>query len=226
MSYKGTKHSSMSFAFNSLGIFPTSRLYAKGGSITLGLLQSSAAGIGRCRCYSKKLSSSPTNSGKEASRVQDPSNKIYKLISKSKLLTRLSKNPTIGHYFDKLAETSPVSTISSFLILHEITAIVPLFGFWWMLYSLNLNEQYELPLYFKELLDQCGDSIEKLVGEHSRGFDRNRLVLSGAISYAIVKVLYPVRVLFSIWAAPYFFKWFLSPFKKLGKLLRPGKRSS
>ncbi|CAR23533.1 Mrx11p [Lachancea thermotolerans CBS 6340] len=216
----------MSLAFTSLGLSPASRLYAKGGSIALGLLRPSAVGVERCRCYSKKASSSNTVSEKAVGPAKDPSNKIYKLISKSKLLTRLSKRPAIGHYFDKLAETSPVSTISSFLILHEITAIVPLFGLWWVLYSLNLNEQYELPLYFKELLDQCGDSIEKLVGDRSQGFDRNRLVLSGAISYAIVKILYPARVLFSLWAAPYFFKWFLGPFKKLGSLLRPGKKSS
>ncbi|SCU95345.1 LANO_0E10088g1_1 [Lachancea nothofagi CBS 11611] len=146
--------------------------------------------------------------------------KLHKFIAKSRLLTKLSKKPRFRAYFDKLSQTNPVSTITSFLILHEITAIVPLFTLWWALYTLNLDDQYDLPVYFKDLLDRCGDSIEKLVGDHCQGFDRNRLVLSGAVSYAIVKVLYPARVLVSLWAAPFFFKWLLNPFQRLARTFK------
>ncbi|SCW03542.1 LAFE_0G12772g1_1 [Lachancea fermentati] len=167
------------------------------------------------RFYSKNSSSSEDEIAKQK---RDKSvDRIHKIISKSRMLTKLNQQPRFKHYFDQLAETSPLSTITSFLILHEFTAIVPLFGFWWILYTLNLSDQYELPVYFTDQLNRCGDAIEKLVGNHYEGYDRNRLILSGAISYAIVKLLYPLRVLVSLWGAPYLVKWILEPFKRLRK---------
>ncbi|SCV03256.1 LAME_0H08966g1_1 [Lachancea meyersii CBS 8951] len=175
--------------------------------------------IAQLRCNSTQ------NQSKNQEPVGPPQNldRLHKFIAKSRFLTKLNEKPKFRAYFDKLAHTSPVSTITSFLILHEITAIVPLFGLWWALYKLNLDEQYNLPVYFKELLNQCGDSIEKLVDNYDQGFDRNRLILSGAVSYAIVKVLYPIRVLVSLWAAPFFLKWVLAPFRKLGQLFKRQK---
>ncbi|SCU85121.1 LADA_0D05820g1_1 [Lachancea dasiensis] len=151
--------------------------------------------------------------------------RLHKFIAKSRFLTKLNERPKFRAYFEKLGKTNPVSTVSSFLIMHEITAIVPLFAFWWALYTLNFDEQYDLPVYFKDLLDRCGEVIEKLVGDHDKGFDRNRLVLSGALSYAIVKLLYPLRILVSMWAAPFFLRWCLTPFRMLGRKLRSDKPS-
>ncbi|CEP61966.1 Mrx11p LALA0_S04e04676g [Lachancea lanzarotensis] len=165
-------------------------------------------------------SSSDQTKSQETPKTSPNLDKVHKLIAKSAFLTKLNEKPKFKAYFDKLGQTSPVSTITSFLILHEVTAIVPLFALWWVLYKLNLEEQYNLPIYFKDLLNQCGDSIQKLVDNHDQGFDRNRLILSGAISYAVVKVLYPVRVLVSLWAAPFFFRWVIAPFKKVGELFK------
>lgn len=141
--------------------------------------------------------------------------KLHKLIRRSRLLTKLNGNPRYKKYFNNLSEAGAVSTVTSFLILHEITAVLPLFVLWGLLYSLDIHEQYELPVYFKDLLNKCGDSIDRLVGEYCDDWDKDRLILSGAISYAIVKLLYPVRIIFSFWAAPYMGKWIVKPFKTL-----------
>lgn len=154
----------------------------------------------------------PTVKGEKA-KGQD---KLHKIIAKSKLLSRLNKNPKFSTYFNRLSDAGVTSSVTSFLILHEVTAIVPLFGLWWVLYQLDLHDQYELPLYFTNLLNQCGEAMEKLVGdEYSEGLDRNRLILAGAISYALVKMFYPVRVLLSLWGAPYLGRWLLKPISKL-----------
>ena len=146
--------------------------------------------------------------------------KLHRIIKRSSFLTKLNSNPKYKHYFDKLSEAGAVSTVTSFLILHEITAIIPLFALWGILYNLDISDQYEMPVYFKDLFNKCGESISKLVGEYDNGWDRDRLVVSGAISYAIVKFLYPVRVLFSLWAAPYMWMLVVAPFKKLRALFR------
>ncbi|CAH00685.1 Mrx11p [Kluyveromyces lactis] len=158
------------------------------------------------------------NSSKvEPSKIDD---RLHRLIKKSKFLTRLNGNPRYKHYFDKLSEAGAVSTMTSFLILHEITAIVPLFALWGLLYNLDLSDQYEMPVYFKDLLNKCGESIGKLIGDYDNGWDRDRLVVSGALAYAIVKVLYPARILFSLWAAPYVGTFVIMPFTKLRALIR------
>ncbi|SCV02702.1 LAMI_0H02124g1_1 [Lachancea mirantina] len=149
--------------------------------------------------------------------------RIHKLIARSRTLSKLNEIPRFKRYFDQLSQTSAVSTITSFLVLHEITAIVPLFSLWWVVYQLNLGHELALPVYFTDLLNRCGEAMERLVGDHYTGFDRSRLVLSGAISYAIVKMLYPVRVFLSLWAAPYFTKWALTPFIKVRKAIKAKK---
>lgn len=177
--------------------------------------------VGLRRCYSTEREMKQSNSVKAATETPD---RLRKIISKSRMLSRLNQNPKFAHYFSRLSEAGVTSTVTSFLILHEITAIVPLFSLWWVFYQLDLPDQYELPLYFTNLLNQCGDAMEKLVGDdYSKGFDKNRLILSGAISYAIIKVLYPLRVLVSLWAAPYLGKLLLMPLRKLKSLLKTKK---
>lgn len=190
---------------------PLKALTSKG--LVIGPLQHH---IGLPRFYSAERETKPPSSVKGAIETH---NRLQKIISKSRTLSKLNQNPKFAHYFSRLSEAGVTSTVTSFLILHEITAIVPLFGLWWVFYQLDLPDQYELPLYFTNLLDQCGDAMEKLVGDdYSKGFDKNRLILSGAISYAIIKVLYPLRVLVSLWAAPYLGKLLLLPLRKIKSL--------
>lgn len=165
------------------------------------------------RGYSTEVEETQRPALKKNEKSQD---RLHKIIARSKILSKLNKNPKFAGYFDRLSEAGVTSSITSFFVLHEITAIIPLFGLWWVLYQLDLPDQYELPLYFTDLLNRCGEAMERLVGEeYSEGLDRNRLILAGAISYALVKMLYPVRVLVSLWGAPYFGRWLLAPIRKL-----------
>lgn len=196
------------------------------------LLNSTARTLRRCSLKKQQihLASSPlqllllrsySSTNEKKPTLNKRQDRLHRIISKSRILTRLNKQPRFALYFDKLSEAGITSTVTSFLILHELTAIAPLFAFWYVLYQLDLPEQYELPVYFKDLLNQCGDAIEKLVGdEYSSGFDHNRLILAGAISYAIVKLLYPLRVLVSLWGAPYVGRWLLGPFRKIKSKLK------
>lgn len=142
--------------------------------------------------------------------------RLHKLISKSKVLTKLNSNPKFSHYFDRISEAGTLSTFASFLLIHELTAILPLLLLWWVFYSLDIHDGHDLPHVFQNLVDQCGKAINKLVGDkYNDTLDKGRLVIAGTLAYAIVKLLYPVRILFSIWGAPYVGKWLLLPFYKL-----------
>ncbi|CAR28623.1 hypothetical protein ZYGR_0S02570 [Zygosaccharomyces rouxii] len=159
---------------------------------------------------------------------QNQQDRLHKIIAKSKILSKLNQNPRFASYFARLSDAGVTSTVTSFLILHEFTAIVPLFGLWYIFYQLDLPEQYELPLYFTDLLNRCGDAMEKLVGDkYASDLDHNRLILAGAISYSIVKLLYPIRVFASLWGAPYVGRWILSPFRRIrSKYAKKGEKSA
>ncbi|QLQ81894.1 hypothetical protein HG537_0G01480 [Torulaspora globosa] len=173
------------------------------------------------RSYSAGADETERSTLEEKKKAED---RLHRIIAKSRILSRLNKNPKFAGYFDRLSEAGVTSTVTSFLVLHELTAIVPLFGLWWVFYQLDLPDQYELPLYFTDLLNRCGEAMERLVGdEYSEGLDRNRLILAGAISYALVKMLYPVRVLISLWGAPYFGRWLLVPINMLKTKAGSGK---
>ena len=60
--------------------------------------------------------------------------RLHKLISKSKVLTKLNSNPKFSHYFDRISEAGTLSTFASFLLIHELTAILPLLLLWWVFY--------------------------------------------------------------------------------------------
>ncbi|CAI4036832.1 hypothetical protein SMKI_16G1300 [Saccharomyces mikatae IFO 1815] len=147
--------------------------------------------------------------------------KLHKIISKSRLLTRLNRNPKFSHYFDRLSEAGTVPTLTSFFILHEVTAILPLFLLWWLIYNLDISDDFKLPSFFNGLMDSCHTAMEKFVGKrYQECLNKNKLILSGTIAYVTVKLLYPVRICISIWGAPYFGKWLLLPFQKLKHLIK------
>ena len=144
--------------------------------------------------------------------------KLKNIIDKSKLLTRLRKNPRFSRYFDKLLEASPIPTIASFFILHELTAIIPLFSVWYLLYNWNILGDINLS---GDFITQCSDAIERLVGTRASEFaDKHRLIISGALSYALVKILAPARILVSLWGAPYVARWMVIPFRNFRNMLR------
>ncbi|CAI1764961.1 hypothetical protein SEUBUCD646_0P02400 [Saccharomyces eubayanus] len=159
-----------------------------------------------------------TENAESAKRGKD---KLHKIISKSRLLTRLNKNPKFSHYFDRISEAGTVPTITSFFILHELTAILPLFLLWWLFYNLDISDDLKLPNFLNGLMESCHAAMERFVGKrYQECLNKNKLILSGTIAYVTVKLLYPVRICFSIWGAPYFGKWLLLPFQKLKHLIK------
>ena len=78
---------------------------------------------------------------------------------------------------------------------------------------IGAGEEAEAERRAKERKDAKG--IEK--GKSLKWWDRSekgvRLVVEFATAYAIVKALLPVRIFVSVWAAPWFARWSIIPFK-------------
>lgn len=180
--------------------------------------------------YSTSESSTPTSqvntTAGTTSEVTKERERLEKFIRKSKLLARLNKNPRFNGYFERLRQVGAVPTITSFFILHELTAAIPLLICWYLLYHLDLWDDYNITESSNPLLIKCGHAIERMVGDKYETLDKHRLVITGAISYAVVKVFGPLRLLASLWAAPYFGKYLILPFYKLKPLLKRVSRRS
>ncbi|KAJ5647256.1 hypothetical protein N7490_003628 [Penicillium lividum] len=137
---------------------------------------------------------------------------------------------------------APVTHVTSFLILHEITAIVPLFGlvaaFHYGNWMPDLASGTEGNNAFDEGAARFGRWLRKkgwvdesdvsVVAEHEVAASRDssgkeragvRLVLEFATAYAITKALLPVRIAASVWATPWFAKAVLNPTTRAAKRL-------
>ncbi|PKY03889.1 hypothetical protein P168DRAFT_210139, partial [Aspergillus campestris IBT 28561] len=134
---------------------------------------------------------------------------------------------------------APATYITSFLILHELTAIVPLFGLvaafhygnW--LPDLTANRSFEEGTQrFARWLRKKGwvedADVESVVGEGSSDDSIGRLsptkeaaggkegtgawlILEFATAYAITKAFLPLRIAASFWATPWFARVVVSP---------------
>lgn len=150
--------------------------------------------------------------------------------------------------------SAPLTHISAFLILHELTAIIPLLGL------VGAFHYYQwLPPFFAEGtwvvagvekfgnyfrrkgwidagvtreaadLAQRGEAGKVEQGRISRWWNRGetgtRLVVEFATAYAVVKALLPLRLLLSVWGAPWFARWTVVPFNNIVKgLFRRGPK--
>ncbi|KAH6719420.1 hypothetical protein BKA61DRAFT_473408, partial [Leptodontidium sp. MPI-SDFR-AT-0119] len=125
-----------------------------------------------------------------------------------RILTRL---PRFLHPYTTALRTAPISHLTSFLILHEITAIVPLVGLATTFhYAGWLPETWVQGRWVNEGVERFGRYFGR------RGFERGtRILVEVATAYAITKVLLPVRVLVSVWGAPWFARAVLGRFGRL-----------
>jgi hypothetical protein len=134
---------------------------------------------------------------------------------------------------------SPVTHITSFLILHEITAILPLFGlagaFHYGTWMPDLASQTGETNAFDEGAARFGRWLKKkgwvdesdvnTVAEHETTGEKTvnragvRLVLEFATAYAITKALLPVRLAASVWATPWFARSIFTPTANLARRL-------
>ena len=145
--------------------------------------------------------------------------------------------------------SAPLTHVTAFLILHELTAIIPLFGLAGAFHYYNW-----LPPFFAEGkwvvsgVEKFGSwfkkrgwikegektSLEADVGEDGKGtmkvekretrkstvfkwWNRGeggvRWVVEFATAYAVVKALLPLRIVLSVWGAPWFARWTVVPLR-------------
>ncbi|KAH0288745.1 hypothetical protein M436DRAFT_42883 [Aureobasidium namibiae CBS 147.97] len=135
----------------------------------------------------------------------------------------------------KPLRNAPISHITAFLVLHELTAIIPLFGLTFAFHKFDwlppvFSEGYwvkegveKFGRYFRRkgwIRDADGEGFEKdenrkgLAKWWPRGEDGVRLLVEVATAYAITKALLPLRLGLSIWFAPSFAKISTLPIKR------------
>ncbi|KAF7596594.1 hypothetical protein BBP40_000995 [Aspergillus hancockii] len=137
---------------------------------------------------------------------------------------------------------APGTHITSFLILHEITAIVPLFVLVAAFHYGNWLPDLTSSIAFAEGTQRFGrwlrkkgwvEDVEMDVTGVDGGVDHRdyvaekqsaegekkgvRLVLEFATAYAVTKALLPLRIAASVWATPWFARVVLTP---VGRQLR------
>lgn len=147
----------------------------------------------------------------------------------SRLARIESRLPKFLRRYTVPLRNAPVSHITAFIILHELTAVVPLFGLAAAFHYTNW-----LPPYISEG-KWISDSTEKIgkwmrkkkwISDDKgggrwwgRGEKGTRLVVEFATAYAITKVLLPLRLVLSIWGTPWFARLTVLPVTaKLGLL--------
>ena len=135
---------------------------------------------------------------------------------------------------------APVSHITSFLILHEVTAVVPLLGLWATFHYTNW-----LPPYFSEGkwvhegMEKFGryfrkkrwfgfgkaktgpgegedlEAMKREVGKRELWWNRGqggvRILVEVATAWAVTKALLPFRIILSVWGTPWFARTVLKP---------------
>ncbi|KAJ2809402.1 hypothetical protein H4R20_000127 [Coemansia guatemalensis] len=120
------------------------------------------------------------------------------------------QKPTVSRWKRFLGPVGerPISHITAFGILHEVTAIVPLVGFYFM-----LSDSNQRAVFPDEVLEESNRYINKLRGYVGlEPIDKDSLVLARlTTSYIMVKFLAPARVLVSLALTPATAKWCVVP---------------
>lgn len=144
--------------------------------------------------------------------------------------------PRFLHKYTNALGNAPVTHITSFLILHELTAVIPLFGLagyfhythWlppWIAEGAWVAAGVErFGRYFRRkgwIRSEEADEAEREADEmrKMRGVDKSwkvgeggvRLVVEFATAYAVVKMLLVPRIVFSVWATPGFARGVVTP---------------
>ncbi|KAK6204867.1 uncharacterized protein RJT21DRAFT_117329 [Scheffersomyces amazonensis] len=137
----------------------------------------------------------------------------------------LKRIPKIFRPYASRFITAPVSHSVSFLILHELTAIIPLVGIWYALYKYpEYFSTYSTTITENDLYIKGVEVINKSVEKYQLGVDdvseKMRLISAGASSYVIVKLLGPARIIVSIGLMDPFARWIILPIYNVFAVLR------
>lgn len=111
---------------------------------------------------------------------------------------------------------APVSHVTAFLVLHELSAVVPLVGIWYMFHKYQWAIPLDLPSW---AIDKGTHIIDKSMAQFDfQNFsfqEKANFIMEGAYAYVIVKGLFPVRIIFSVLFMPFFAKYFVIPFTRM-----------
>ena len=129
---------------------------------------------------------------------------------------------------------APVSHVTAFLILHEITAVIPLLAL-----AAAFHYSNWLPPYISEgkWVTQGTEKFGRWMRKRNwiteekgsgrwwgRGEGGVRIVVELATAYAITKALLPLRLVLSVWGTPWFARWTVLPFtNRITKMFRRSK---
>ena len=119
--------------------------------------------------------------------------------------------------------TAPASHITAFLLLHEVTAVVPVIGFTALFYYTQWLPPFSAEKYVAKYTQQFGDYLRRkgyfkegkkpgrLATWWNRGEGGVRFFTAFTTAYAITKVLFPLRLVVSVWCTPWFGRWTVIP---------------
>ena len=128
----------------------------------------------------------------------------------------IKKLPPFLHPYFANFLNFPVSHLTSFLVLHELTAVVPLFGLWSLFTHLDWPAASTITELLPPALVQSGEKyIDAMATRNSWTDLAGDNILRGALAYAVVKVLMPVRALLSVLATPWFAERVVIPVTRL-----------
>ncbi|KAF2496536.1 hypothetical protein BU16DRAFT_458677 [Lophium mytilinum] len=155
-----------------------------------------------------------------------------------------SRLPRFLHPYTTPLASAPASTVTAFLLLHELTAIVPLFALTALFHYTNYLPSSivegewvasgieRFGRYFRRkgwVEDTEGEREGEVaaaeraregvaVQDERRGNGNGvRLVVEVATAYAITKALLPVRLVGSVWATPWFARVVVVPVLGIGR---------
>lgn len=140
----------------------------------------------------------------------------------NKILQRI---PKFLQPYTKQFVNAPFSHVTAFLILHELTAIVPLVGIWYILHKYHITVPLDLPSW-------AIDKGTKIIDTSLKNFDftdftfndKFNFVMEGAYAYVMVKFLLPVRLMFSLSCMPWFARVAVLPVTGLFKKKKPSAK--
>lgn len=140
----------------------------------------------------------------------------------------IKRIPKFLHPYTVGFMNAPVSHVTSFIIIHELTAVLPLFGLWGIFYYMDFTPTAGIPEWLLSKGTHFIDVLAERNGWTNLKTEAGaNLVLQGAAAYAIVKVLLPFRAAFSLMAMPWFARWCVIPFTRLfTKSGRKAKKSN
>ncbi|KAK9390278.1 hypothetical protein V1515DRAFT_589785 [Lipomyces mesembrius] len=122
--------------------------------------------------------------------------------SRQRMKRILDKLPASMRPHAERLMNAPGSYVFTFLLIHEVTAVAPLFGLMWLFQVTDW-----MPPLPEGLMEAGKEFYSKAIPQDSLpepSESATKLILQGATAFAIVKMILPLRVAFSLLITPWF----------------------